>query len=110
MIYWYLLLISLKLPIEIKNHLSIIFTHYPENPSKNDLHLLDVKMNQIKDYLWKIIVLSDYDLLYIGNFAIEADDDGNFIEKFQNSIEHLIMEMKENIGILNLNFFKNPIK
>lgn len=90
-------------PREFYNHLAIVFSHYFEKPSKKDENKLSQKAKEIKDLLGEIIGSSDDGLNAIepNIYAIdtEKDDDDNFIEKFQQTIDCLIYRMKNNIQL-----------
>ena len=87
-------------PTEFYNHLAIIFTHFPENPTEDDKKMKIMKTEKIIDLIKQIIGLNDDQAkypLYIYELDTKKYND-NFILKFQETIDSMLIKMKENIN------------
>jgi predicted GTPase len=97
-------------PTEFYNHLAIVFTHYKEEPSKKDKEKLNKKSNEIKHILKEIIGVSEGETSpQVYELDTQTDDDDNFIEKFQTTIDVIILKMK-NISLAFGNVCTESIK
>jgi len=94
----YLQLISSTFtPMEFYNHLAIIFTNYKEKPSKRDIEKKEIKLGQLIDILKETIGISSSYTTFIPEvyeIDTEKDDNNNFIEKFQSTIDIILLKMQ----------------
>ena len=87
-------------PTEFYNHLAVIITNYRENPTKKEKIMLDRKVGEIKDLLKEIIDIEDGENTVTPKFYeldTETDDNNEFINKFQTTIDVILLEMKANV-------------
>ena len=87
-------------PTEFYNHLVVIFTNYKKNPTKKEKNKLDKKVGEIKDLLKEIIGIGDGENTVTPK-AYEIDtetvDNNEFVEKFQATIDVILLNMKANV-------------
>ena len=89
-------------PIEFFNHLVIIFTNYKENPTPKEEEKKNIKTNQIIDVIKKTIGIAGEGINSIPKvyeLDTELNEDGNFIEKFQATIDVILLNMISNIKL-----------
>ena len=87
-------------PTEFYNHLAVIFTNYREKPTKKDKDKLDIKVGEIKNLLKEIIGIGDGENTVtpkVYELDTETDDNNEFIEKFQATIDVILLKMKANV-------------
>ena len=87
-------------PTEFYNHLAIIFTNYREKPTKKDKDKLDIKVEEIKNLLKEIIGIGDGENTVtpkVYELDTETDDNNEFVEKFQATIDVILLKMKANV-------------
>ena len=88
-------------PTEFFNHLAIVFTRYPEYPDEQDIEDKEVKTSQIIDIIKESIGLADGQTTFCPTIY-ELDTkkkNGNFIEKFQATIDAILLKMQVMISI-----------
>jgi len=88
-------------PTEFYNHLAIVFTHYPENPSEDDKEQKRKKTGKIIELIREVIGLADGQATIPPNiYELDTKNyNGNFIPKFQATIDIILIKM---IDIINL--------
>ena len=87
-------------PTEFYNHLAVIITNYRENPTKKEKIMLDRKVGEIKDLLKEIIGIGDGENTVtpkVYELGTETDDNDEFIKKFQETIDVILLNMKANV-------------
>ena len=86
-------------PTEFYNHLAVIFTNYREKPTKKDKDKLDIKVGEIKNLLKEIIGIGDGENTVtpkVYELDTGTDDNNEFVEKFQATIDVILLKMKAN--------------
>ena len=89
-------------PTEFFNHLVIIFTNYKENPTFRDEEKKNKKTNQIIDIIKNTIGIGNKGITFIPKvyeLDTELNNDGNFIEKFQATIDIILLRMLNMVEI-----------
>ena len=87
-------------PTEFYNHLAIVFTHFPENPNEDDKKMKKLKSEKIIELIKNLIGL-DNNQAKVPLYIYELDTlsyNGNFIQKFQETIDTILIKMKDNIN------------
>ena len=88
-------------PTEFFNHLAIIFTFYPENPSDMQIKKKERITSQIIGIIKDTIGLADGQTTFCpAIYELDtAKKNGNFIEKFQATIDIILLKMKKIIKV-----------
>lgn len=89
-------------PTEFYNHLAIVFTRYPENPSNEDKKLKEYKTGKIIELIRDTIGIANGQATIPPNIY-ELDTglyNGNFIPKFQATIDIIIIKMMDIISLI----------
>ena len=83
-------------PTEFFNHLAIIFTFYPENPSDMQIKKKERITSQIIGIIKDTIGLADGQTTFCpAIYELDtAKKNGNFIEKFQATIDIILLKMQ----------------
>lgn len=91
------LIASTFTPTEFYNHLAILFTRYPENPSDYDKRMKEIKTGKIVELIRNTIGLANGQATIPPNIY-ELDTgiyNGNFIPKFQATIDIILIKMQD---------------
>ena len=82
-------------PTEFFNHLAIIFTFYPENPSDMQIKNKERITSQIFEIIKDTIGLADGQTTFCpAIYELDTEKkNGNFIEKFQATIDIILLQM-----------------
>ena len=89
-------------PTEFYNHLAIVFTCYPENPTDDDKKRKKEKTGKIIELIKKEIGLANGQAAIPPNIY-ELDTkkyNGNFIPKFQATIDIILIKMQDTISLI----------
>ena len=88
-------------PTEFFNHLAIIFTFYPENPSDMQIKKKERITSQIIGIIKDTIGLADGQTTFCpAIYELDTEKkNGNFIEKFQATIDIILLKMKKIIKV-----------
>lgn len=89
-------------PTEFYNHLAIIFTQYPENPSEEDKNIKRQKTAKIIELISQTIGLANGQATIPPNIY-ELDTkiyNNNFIPKFQATIDIILIKMEDIINLI----------
>ena len=88
-------------PTEFFNHLAIVFTRYPEEPEEEDINDKETKTSQVIDVIKDSIGLANGETTFAPTIY-ELDTrkkKGNFIEKFQATIDLILIKMQIMINL-----------
>ena len=88
-------------PTEFFNHLAIIFTFYPEYPSDTQIKKKEKITSQIIGIIKDTIGLADGQTTFCpAIYELDTEKkNGNFIEKFQATIDIILLKMKKIIKV-----------
>ena len=89
-------------PTELYNHLAIVYTHYPQNPSDNDKIRKKNKTKKIIEVIKDIIGLANGQAAIPPNiYELDTEKyNGNFIPKFQATIDIILIKMLDIINLI----------
>ena len=89
-------------PTEFYNHLAIVFTRYPENPTNEDKKLKELKTGKIIELIRNTIGIANGQAAIPPNiYELDTNPhNGNFIPKFQATIDVIIIKMQDIISLI----------
>ena len=96
------LILNVFTPIEFFYHLAIIFTYcneYPKEKMRKNIEIIIIQLSQIFEELIGIKNNPKIILPKIYEIDTKLDENGNYIEKYQSTIDVLLLNMKKNFEI-----------